>query len=33
MNRIMRAVVPAAVTRSLMMRMFEKMPALANPGS
>ena len=32
MNRIMRAVVPAAVTRSLMMRMFEKMPAIANPG-
>jgi short-subunit dehydrogenase len=32
MNRIMRALVPAAVTRSLMMRMFEKMPAIANPG-
>jgi short-subunit dehydrogenase len=29
MNRIMAAIVPAAVTRSMMMRMFEKMPALA----
>lgn len=33
MNRLMRAIVPASVTRSLMMRMFEKMPAIANPGS
>ena len=32
-NRIMRALVPASVTRSLMMRMFENMPAIANPGS
>ena len=31
MNRMMRAIVPASVTRSMMMRMFEKMPALRNP--
>jgi uncharacterized protein len=33
MNRIMRAVVPANVTRSMLMRMFEKIPTLANPRS
>jgi len=33
MNRIMRAVVPASVTRALMMRMLEKMPAIASPRS
>jgi uncharacterized protein len=32
MNRIMRAILPATVTRSMMMKMFEKMPAIANPG-
>jgi len=31
MNRIMRAILPATVTRSMMMKMFEKMPAIANP--
>jgi short-subunit dehydrogenase len=31
MNRMMRAIVPPSVTRSMMMRMFDKMPALANP--
>jgi len=33
MNRMMRAVVPASVTRSMMMRMFANMPELANPPS
>jgi uncharacterized protein len=32
MNRIMRAILPATVTRSMMMKMMEKMPAIANPG-
>jgi uncharacterized protein len=32
MNRIMRALVPANVTRSMLMRMFEKMPALSGRG-
>jgi len=31
MNRIMRAILPATVTRLLMMKMFQKMPAIANP--
>jgi uncharacterized protein len=31
MNRIMRAILPASVTRPMLMRMFEKMPGLANP--
>jgi len=31
MNRIMRAILPATVTRSMMMKMMEKMPAIANP--
>ncbi len=31
MNRIMRAILPTTVTRSMMMKMFEKMPAIANP--
>lgn len=31
MNRIMRAVLPAAVARSMMMKMFEKMPGIAKP--
>jgi uncharacterized protein len=31
MNRIMRAILPVTVTRSMMMKMFEKMPAIANP--
>jgi short-subunit dehydrogenase len=30
-NRIMRAILPTTVTRSMMMKMFEKMPAIANP--
>ena len=30
MNRIMRAILPATVTRYMMMKMFEKMPAIAN---
>jgi short-subunit dehydrogenase len=30
MNRMMRAILPATVTRSMMMKMFEKMPAVAN---
>jgi short-subunit dehydrogenase len=30
MNRIMRAILPASVTRSMMMKMMEKMPAIAN---
>jgi uncharacterized protein len=33
MNRIMRAIVPASVTRSMLMRMFEKMPAITKPSS
>jgi uncharacterized protein len=33
MNRIMRAILPATVTRSMTMKMFEKMPAIANPRS
>jgi short-subunit dehydrogenase len=31
MNRIMRGILPATVTRSIMTKMFEKMPAIANP--
>ena len=31
MNRIMRAILPVTVTRYMMMKMFEKMPAIANP--
>jgi uncharacterized protein len=31
MNRLMRAIVPAGVTRSMMMRMFSNMPELADP--
>jgi uncharacterized protein len=31
MNRIMGAILPASVTRHMMMKMFEKMPAIANP--
>jgi uncharacterized protein len=31
MNRIMRAILPASVTRPMLMRMFEKMPGLTNP--
>jgi hypothetical protein len=31
MNRIMRAILPATVIRSMMMKMLEKMPAIANP--
>jgi uncharacterized protein len=31
MNRIMRALVPASLTRSIMMQMFAKMPELTNP--
>jgi len=31
MNRIMRAILPATVTRSMMMRIMAKMPAVANP--
>jgi hypothetical protein len=27
----MRAILPATVTRSMMMKMMEKMPAIANP--
>ena len=30
MNRLMRAILPATVIRSMMMKMFEKMPAIAN---
>jgi uncharacterized protein len=33
MNRIMRAILPATVTRSMMMKMMEKMPAVTNPRS
>jgi hypothetical protein len=31
MNRILRAIIPTVVFRSMMMRMFEKMPSIANP--
>lgn len=31
MNRIMRAILPATATRSMTMKMLEKMPAIANP--
>jgi short-subunit dehydrogenase len=31
MNRIMRAILPASVTRPMLMRMFEKMPELTKP--
>ena len=31
MNRVMRATVPAALTRSIMVRMFENMPEITNP--
>jgi len=31
MNRIMRAILPASLTRSMLARMFEKLPAIANP--
>ena len=31
MNRIMRAILPATVIRFMMMKMLEKMPAIANP--
>jgi short-subunit dehydrogenase len=30
MNRILRAIIPTGVFRSMMMRMFEKMPSVAN---
>jgi uncharacterized protein len=33
MNRIMRGVLPASLTRSISRRMFEKMPAITNPSS
>ena len=33
MNRIMRAILPATVTRYMMMKMFEKLPAIANSRS
>lgn len=33
MNRIMRAMVPAFVTRSILAQMFEKMPMIAGPSS
>jgi uncharacterized protein len=31
MNRIMRAIVPTSISRSTMMRMFEKMPSITKP--
>jgi short-subunit dehydrogenase len=33
MNRIMRHIVPASMTRSMLAKMFEKIPAIANPSS
>jgi hypothetical protein len=33
MNRIMRAVLPASLTRSMLARMFEKMPAITESSS
>jgi short-subunit dehydrogenase len=33
MNRIMRKVLPAALTRSMLAAMFEKMPAITKPSS
>jgi short-subunit dehydrogenase len=33
MNRIMRTIIPAAVMRSMMMKMFEKMPEIAQTRS
>jgi hypothetical protein len=33
MNRIMRGVLPASLTRSMMAKMFEKMPAITKPSS
>lgn len=31
MNRIMRKILPSSLTRSVLARMFEKMPAITNP--
>jgi len=31
MNRLVRAILPATVTRSMMMKMLQKLPAIANP--
>lgn len=33
MNRIMRRIIPASMTRSMLAKMFEKIPAIANPSS
>jgi hypothetical protein len=33
LNRIMRAIVPASVTRSMLAKMFEKMPTITKPSS
>jgi short-subunit dehydrogenase len=33
MNRIMRKVLPSSLTRSMLARMFEKMPAITNPST
>jgi uncharacterized protein len=33
MNRIMRGILPASLTRSMLAKMFEKMPAITKPSS
>jgi short-subunit dehydrogenase len=33
MNRIVRRILPASITRSMLAKMFEKIPAIANPSS
>lgn len=32
-NRIMHGILPASLTRSMLARMFERMPAIAKPSS